>query len=292
MPDHPHRAARAARGTLSVALVLALAGALFAANARLARTTGERHPQDLAGLAEVEERRLGVLLDEVSTLRTDVERLTAAQAELDGIVIEPLAPAAELEAGLVPVTGPGLVVELEDAPADVARPTSVRPDDLVVHQQDLQAVINALWAGGAEAMGLMDQRVISTSAFQCIGNVLSLHGQPYSPPYVVRAVGDPAALRRALYASPEIQNYLRYVDAVGLGWSVTVAPEPLTLPAYEGATELEHARVPEGTEVLPGLPDGGTADARGDYAPDDDERAREARDDDEQAREARAEDSA
>lgn len=288
MPDHPHRAARAARGTLSVALVLALAGALFAANARLARTTGERHPQDLAGLAEVEERRLGVLLDEVATLRTDVERLTAAQAELDGIVIEPLAPAAELEAGLVPVTGPGLVVELEDAPADVARPTSVRPDDLVVHQQDLQAVINALWAGGAEAMGLMDQRVISTSAFQCIGNVLSLHGQPYSPPYVVRAVGDPAALRRALYASPEIQNYLRYVDAVGLGWSVTVAPEPLTLPAYEGATELEHARVPEGTEVLPGLPDGGTADARD----DDDERAREARDDDEQAREARAEDSA
>jgi uncharacterized protein YlxW (UPF0749 family) len=262
VPVHPHRAARAARGTLSVALVLALAGALFAANARLARTSGDRHPQDLAGLAEVEERRLAVLLDEVATLRTDVERLTAAQAELDGIVLQPVSPGAELEAGLVATTGPGLVVELEDAPADVPRPTSVRPDDLVVHQQDLQAVINALWAGGAEAMGLMDQRVISTSAFQCIGNVLSLHGRPYSPPYVVRAVGDPATLRRALYASPEIQNYLRYVDAVGLGWSVTVASEPMTLPAYEGATDLEHARVPEGTEVLPGLAGGTTTRTR------------------------------
>lgn len=263
MPDHPHRAARAARGTLSVALVLALAGALFAANARLARTSGERHPQDLAGLAQVEESRLGVLLDEVAVLRADVERLTAAQAELDGIELQPIAPTAQLEAGLVGVTGPGLVVELEDAPADAPRPTSIRPDDLVVHQQDLQAVINALWAGGAEAMGLMDQRVISTSAFRCVGNVLSLHGRPYSPPYVVTAIGDPAALRKALYASPEIQNYLDYVDAVGLGWSVTVAEEPLTLPAYEGATELAHARVPDGTPVLPGLPAGGGASIRG-----------------------------
>jgi uncharacterized protein YlxW (UPF0749 family) len=263
VPEHPHRARRAARGTVSVALVLALAGALFAANARLARTSGERHPQDLAGLAQVEERRVDGLLEEVTTLRDEVERLTADQAELDGIVLEPVGPAAELEAGLSAVTGPGLVVELEDAPADAPRPESVRPDELVVHQQDLQAVINALWAGGAEAMGLMDQRVISTSAFQCIGNVLSLHGRPYSPPYTVRAVGDPAALRRALYASPEIRNYLQYVDAVGLGWSVTVAPEPLTLPAYEGPTALLYARVPDGTEVLPGVVSGNPSPTAG-----------------------------
>lgn len=254
MPEHPHRAARsAARGTLSVALVLALAGALFAANARLARDTGERHPQDLADLAEVEEDRLGVLLEDVTSLQSEVDRLTAAQAELDGVVLEPVGLGSELEAGALGVTGPGLTVRLTDAPVEAARPANVRSDDLVVHQQDLQAVINALWAGGAEAMGLMDQRVISTSAFQCIGNVLSLHGRPYSPPYVVRAVGDPAQLRAALYASPEIQTYLEYVDAVGLGWSVTVATEPLELPPYEGASDLEFARVPDGTEVLPGI---------------------------------------
>ena len=55
MTDHPHRARRfVARGTLSVALVLALSGALFAANAKLAHGSGERHPQDLADLAMAE----------------------------------------------------------------------------------------------------------------------------------------------------------------------------------------------------------------------------------------------
>ena len=69
----------------------------------------------------------------------------------------------------------------------------------------------------------MDQRVISTSAFQCVGNVLKLHGRVYSPPYVVRAIGDPDDLREALDASPAVQLYLRDAAEVGLGWSVTDA---------------------------------------------------------------------
>ncbi|HEY0217203.1 MAG TPA: DUF881 domain-containing protein, partial [Cellulomonas sp.] len=119
----------------------------------------------------------------------------------------------------------------------------------------------ALWAGGAEAMTLMDQRVISTSAFQCIGNVLLLQGRRYSPPYVVTAIGDPDLLRKALDDSPAIQVYREYVDAVGLGWSVAEG-QALELPAYDGRTDLIHATVPDGTEVLPGLVAGGdrTAD--------------------------------
>ena len=104
---------------------------------------------------------------------------------------EPRAPATWSRAAWCPWSGPGVTVRLEDAPTDSPRRDEVSPDVLVVHQQDLQAVMNALWAGGAEAMELMDQRVISTSAFQCVGNVLKLHGRLYSPPYVVRAIGDP-----------------------------------------------------------------------------------------------------
>ena len=54
------------------------------------------------------------------------------------------------------------------------------------------------WAGGAEAMALQDQRVTATTAFRCVGNVLSLGGRVYSPPYEVRAIGDPRRLRVAL----------------------------------------------------------------------------------------------
>ena len=52
-----------------------------------------------------------------------------------------------------------------------------------MHQQDIQAVVNALWAGGAEAMTIQGQRVISTTGIKCVGNTVVLHGVPYSPPY-------------------------------------------------------------------------------------------------------------
>ena len=62
----------------------------------------------------------------------------------------------------------------------------------------MQAVVNALWAGGAEAMTIMGVRVISTSAVRCVGNTLLLHGRVYSPPFVITAIGDPSAMQQAL----------------------------------------------------------------------------------------------
>ena len=66
----------------------------------------------------------------------------------------------------------------------VERPANgIEPDLLVVHQEDIQAVVNALWSGGAEAMTIQGQRVISTTAVKCVGNTVVLHGIPYGPPY-------------------------------------------------------------------------------------------------------------
>ena len=74
-----------------------------------------------------------------------------------------------------------------------ACPGGSGPDDLVVHQQDVQAVVNALWRGGADGVQIMDQRLIATSAVRCVGNTLILQGRVYSPPYTITAVGDPDA---------------------------------------------------------------------------------------------------
>src|SRR3712207_176724 len=246
MSERQHRARRhAVRGTVSVALVLALAGVMFTANARLARTEDQRHPQDLGELAEVESARVQELAEQVDRLRAEVEQLTGDGTGTVDTGDPARAEVVALAAGRSAVRGPGVTVRLTDAPANGPRRDDVRPDDLVVHQQDLQAVINALWAGGAEAMALQDQRVTSTTAFRCVGNVLSLGGRVYSPPYEVRAIGDPAALRSALTASPDIQGYLDWVDAVGLGWSTTTETA-LDLPAAETGGELTHARVPDG----------------------------------------------
>ena len=259
-----HRAPRASResrasrasgrqpwaGALGVALVLVLAGYLFAANARLAGSNDSRQPQDLAGLVLVETERLREIEAEVQTLQGEVNRLTDAQTGGMATLDPETADLEALAAGRVAVAGPGLTVRLTDAPANLPQRDGINSNDLVVHQQDLQAVINALWVGGAEAMTLQGQRVISTSAFRCVGNVLILHGQHYSPPYVVQAIGDPDALLDALLEDSAIQAYLTYVDEVGLGWDISRESE-LELPAYEGRSVLTHAQVPEGVEVLP-----------------------------------------
>jgi uncharacterized protein YlxW (UPF0749 family) len=128
------------------------------------------------------------------------------------------------EAGLDPVHGPGLEVTLTDAQRDTNGqfPRDASPDDLVVHQQDIQAVLNALWSAGAEAVQMQDQRLIATSAPRCVGNTLLLNGRTYSPPYRIVAIGDAPAMQAALAAAPLVTLYKQYVVRFGLGYTEEV----------------------------------------------------------------------
>lgn len=232
---------RISLGTGAVGLV---AGLMFAANASIFADDGLRQPQDLQGLARAEADRLEQLEEENAELRADIapylEGETGDPAGTDLAADAP--PAAAV--GLDPVQGPGVEVRLWDAPHGDGSPAGFAPDDLVVHQQDLEAVMNALWAGGAEAMAVQGHRVVSTTGVRCVGNVLHIAGRSYSPPYVIEAVGDPDDLEAALRASPGVGVYLQYVDAVGLGWSETRQTD-LHLPAYSGTMALQHAEVLE-----------------------------------------------
>ncbi|GAA4712999.1 Uncharacterized conserved protein YlxW, UPF0749 family [Promicromonospora umidemergens] len=242
------------RSWLSVGAVAVLAGLMFSASARLADGGGAdtRDPQDLAQLVDTETGRVTELTERTSELDREVETLSARAGitvpAQDGDLVE----REGVVSGSAPVTGKGLTVTLDDAPPTAvgAGPGGVepQPDDLVVHQQDLQHVINALWAGGAEAMTLQGERVTSTSAFRCSGNILLLHGKVFSPPYEVTVVGDPAKMESALMSSEGVQMYLEYVDWVHLGWDVQRS-DHLDLPAYDGGG-LQYATVPDGTEVF------------------------------------------
>ncbi|QDW61763.1 DUF881 domain-containing protein [Oerskovia sp. KBS0722] len=237
----PTSRGRRIRSGVTVLLVLALSGLMFTASARLARNQDGRHPQNLTDLVQNEERRVESMTGQVVSLEAEV---TALAQELAPVELTPpeVVVNTGIVAGSIPVTGPGLSVTLDDAPP-TQQSRSANVDDLVVHQQDLQDVINALWAGGAEAMTLQGQRVTPTTAFRCVGNVLNLHGRVFSPPYVVSAVGDPAALQASLDRSPAIGIYQEYVDAYGLGWKVEKSSS-MDIPAFEGATDLRYARVP------------------------------------------------
>lgn len=240
---------RGLRSSITVGAVLAAAGLIFSMSAQLAGGKDARQPQDLVSLADAETRRVAELSDQVEALTAQIGALDDPVGAAIPSRDPSLAAREGVVSGSVAVSGPGLTVSLDDAPPSSISVAGAQADDLVVHQQDLQDVINALWAGGAEAMTLQGERVTATSAFRCSGNILLLHGKVFSPPYVVTAVGDPDRLSAALDRSPGVQTYLDYVDWVNLGWSVH-RHEQVELAAFTGGSGLRHARVPEGTDVF------------------------------------------
>jgi uncharacterized protein YlxW (UPF0749 family) len=231
---------------LLTAAVFALAGLIFVTSFNTAKGTDLRTDDSLLRLSDLIKQRSeknGDLEESTSAVRGDVDAL--AQRD-DGSTEAEDAKLAALEkaAGTEPLKGSALTVTLDDAPPDArAAPGYPEPqaNDLVIHQQDLQAVVNTLWQGGAKGIRVMDQRLISTSAVRCVGNTLILQGRVYSPPYKITAVGDQDVLKKALADSPAIQNYQLYVEAYGLGWKVD-ENETVTLPGYSGTVDLHYAK--------------------------------------------------
>ncbi|WP_022923432.1 DUF881 domain-containing protein [Serinicoccus marinus] len=233
----------ARRGRVAgVTAVCLAAGLLFGTSASLARDGGGA-PADLVDLITERDEQVRDLTRRAEDLGGEVEQLRAQQASSAVAVDERRADGLALGVGTAAVTGPALGVTLDDAGYSLdTLPEGYSVDDVVVHQQDLQGVVNALWAGGAEAIMVQDQRIVSTSAVQCVGNTLYLQGRVYSPPYTVTAVGDPEAMRAALGADPVVSTYRDWADAVGLGYEVKDLGET-ELPAFAGTVRPQHATV-------------------------------------------------
>lgn len=229
------------------AAVFALAGLIFFTSFSTARGTDIRTDASLLKLSDLIQERShenGRLDETNAALREDVEAL-AERDDGSTKAEDAKLTALEARAGMQKLTGEAITVTLDDAPPDATAKLpgypEPQPDYLVIHQQDLQAVVNALWESGAKGIKVMDQRLISTSAVRCVGNTLILQGRVYSPPYKITAVGDPEKMQQALAASPAIQNYMLYVNVYGLGWKVT-EDGTVTLPGYSGTVDLQYAK--------------------------------------------------
>jgi uncharacterized protein YlxW (UPF0749 family) len=230
---------------VGVPLVCLLAGLLLGATHGVSRG-GEIRRSDAPRLVDlVRQERFDVdrLNAERDRLATTIDSMHGRSA--DAALAAMLRRSAELagDAGLNSVRGPGLVVTLDDAQRDANGrfPRDASPDDLVVHQQDIQAVLNALWSAGAEAIQMQDQRIIATSAPRCVGNTLLLNGRTYSPPYTVTAIGDAAAMQAALAAAPLVNLYKQYVVRFGLGYSEQVTPD-VRIAGYSEPVRMHFAQ--------------------------------------------------
>jgi uncharacterized protein YlxW (UPF0749 family) len=221
-------------------ITVAVAGALLGFLAVLAArqpplATREIRRLELADLIRAEDARVRRIRAEIQRIQAEVAAVGTVGAEVQALRDR----AAELAgaAGRAPLEGPGLVVTLDDSPE--RRSPTGDPNDLIVHERDIQAVVNALWAAGAEAVGINGERLSSTSAVRCAGNTLLLHGALHSPPYRIAAIGDADAMAADLPGQPGIGRLEEAADAFGLG--LDVEAESVRLADVPSARLLEAA---------------------------------------------------
>jgi uncharacterized protein YlxW (UPF0749 family) len=230
-----------------------LSGGLFVVSAHSSEGTDLRPGRftDLASMVRYDAQRADALTQRATDLKHQVTELSGS---VDNQQVRRLSRQAERlkgPAGLRAVSGPGITVTLSDAPQSTGQeaPDTVdNPNLLLVHQQDIQAVVNAMWKGGAIAVTIQGQRVVSTTGIRCIGNSVQLQGVPYSQPYRIQAVGDVAALSAAIADDAYLQVYR--ADAadpdIAVGWDEQTE-DHVTAPAFAGLTDLQYAHVlPQG----------------------------------------------
>lgn len=225
--------------------VCVLCGAMFpisAANSGGSDLRPGRYT-DLGSLADAQRREGERLTAKAAGLNSEIARLSAEIEDAGVRAARRKAEELEAPAGLRQVHGPGLRITLSDSPPEVREVSTADPRWLVVHQQDIQAVVNALWQGGARAITLQGQRIVSTTGIRCEGSLVLLQGQPYAQPYVIEAIGDPFSLQAAI-DEDSLTNFYRQQAQdpdVQIGWDLTYVDQ-LEAPAFDGVLSTTYAR--------------------------------------------------
>ena len=228
--------ARTVRHAVAVLAVTIASGLLFSVSS-LNERKNPAGTSDLATLVRTRQAQVAVLDSEVAALDAQVQGFSSTSAS----------PAPHEDAFTAlstrPVSGPGVQITLSDAPPGRI-PAGATPNDLVIHQQDIEDTMNALWAGGAEAMTVQGVRITNRTVIRCIGNVILVDGTSFSPPYVIQAIGDPDTLRATVTANPRMVNYQAYVTKYGLGWDMQTKDSLSFVPAATSLT-VNYATVEE-----------------------------------------------
>ena len=153
---------------------------------------------------------------------------------------------AQFLAGLTDVKGPGIVVTLSDSknPA-VTMPAGFAPPN-IIHDTDIAAVVNELKAAGAEAISVNGQRIVAVSPVRCVGPTVMVNFTPQTPPFVIKAIGNPKTLYTAIELPGGVTKDIRAYDPAM--FTTQIAKQPLIISAYAGGLEPKYAQ-PAGVDA-------------------------------------------
>jgi len=198
----------------------------------------------LVALLQASEREKADLKKEIENLRNQVSehQRDILSGESSLAAIERDLMQAKILAGLVPVTGPGVEIELRDSPNRVHALAAGDSETSLIHDSDLILVLNELRAAGAEAIsirsGETEERIVSTTFVRCTGPTVVVNNEKMTSPFTVRAIGDPEVLYNSLTIRDGVIDQLRV-----FGIQVTITKTPiLVIGGFSGATSFKHTQ--------------------------------------------------
>jgi uncharacterized protein YlxW (UPF0749 family) len=231
---------------LSLVLVCVVLGFLLATSFNTKKDNTEalntQRKKDLISTVNELEKQRDSLKAQIESNREQISKYEKRAAQNQGIQT---AYSKELEkvrlvAGLTDVRGSGLIITLGDNPN---YPTDDDPNNYVIHDYDVRIAVNSLWAGGAEAVTVNGQRLISTSSIRCAGSTILVNANRLVSPYVIKAVGNPARMLDALNRD---ENSRRLFNEVKTFYGLTADVRQsnyVVVRGYSGGLLVENAKV-------------------------------------------------
>jgi uncharacterized protein YlxW (UPF0749 family) len=194
-------------------------------------TTGYQRAQELAAQLRKAEQDRDQLGTEVEGLRGQLRSMASNQAQFKDLAQQ--LEQAQVNAGLIPLTGRGVTVVMTDSTRPVT--PGENSANFIIHDEDVLKTVNDLAASGAEAISINGQRLIGRSEIRCAGPTITINGVRTAPPIIITAVGDPDLLESSINMRGGVGEQLR-----PFGIQVTAEKKnQVTVPAFKGSLKLQ-----------------------------------------------------
>ncbi len=178
---------------------------------------------------------------EIARLRIRITKYENEMSSASGRVelINQSLQEAKFLSGLTEVQGPGVEVVLQDSKKRNTGMTGLALENYIIHDVDIQRMVNELHAAGCEAVSVNGQRVVANTAIRCVGPSIQVNGIALSPPYIIKAIGDADGMATAL---DMLGGLIKDVEAVDPLMIQLTKKTLIVVPAYNGSSVFRFAK--------------------------------------------------
>ncbi|MGS0764235.1 DUF881 domain-containing protein [Syntrophomonas curvata] len=235
---------RSKNAQISIAIVSLVLGIMLAIQFKTTASSNDANlparVEDVAQKLDTVTQERDALAEEVVSLReklSNVRKNDQAMADLQGELQK-----SNMMAGLTAVEGPGIILTVNDIPRIMQ--AGEDPNSYIVHDTDLQTLVNDLKASGAEAISINDQRITAMSEIRCASTLILVNTRRIGPPFVIKATGNPDMLESGMTIKG---GWLGIMKQWGYQIQMQKA-EKVQIPPYSGAIRLEYSGLPSDKE--------------------------------------------